>query len=138
MLRAVRLAALRDSPEAFTTTLEAARASTEQQWRDVTGRRALAFADGTAVGMVGWAESRSHWELISLWVAPSVRGRGAANRLVEFVVERAAGAPVELEVRRTNDRARRFYERAGFRAVDVAASEPANLRMRYEPATVPR
>jgi ribosomal protein S18 acetylase RimI-like enzyme len=103
----------------------------ESSWREIAPQRAIGFADGEAVGMVGWDVTSSHWELISMWVAPHARGTDVARRLVAFVVELAHPAPVELEVRSDNGRALRFYERVGFRRGDRPSSEPRNLRLYY-------
>jgi ribosomal protein S18 acetylase RimI-like enzyme len=56
--------------------------------------------------------------LMAMWVHPEMRGSGAADALVAEVVAwaRAEGAnAVQLEVIESNHRARRFYERNGFR-----------------------
>lgn len=58
--------------------------------------------------------------LLSIAVAPGNRRRGAGTLLLDTVIRegRAAGARrVELEVRRGNEAARRFYERHGFTMV---------------------
>jgi len=134
LLRQVRLRALADSPDAFTTVLEVARAWPEDNWRAIASQRAIGFVDGEAVGMVGWDQASSHWELISLWVAPEQRGTDVARRLVEYVVEVASPEPVELEVRSDNGRALRFYERFGFHRADSQQSGAPNLRMHYRGA----
>lgn len=55
-------------------------------------------------------------ELISMWVAPSARGRGVAQQLIDAVTDWAAdqGRSTFLMVPRDNAPARRAYERAGF------------------------
>ncbi len=55
-------------------------------------------------------------------VRPELRGRGLGSALLAHVLEegRAAGASrATLEVRRSNDEARRLYERFGFRVAGV-------------------
>jgi ribosomal-protein-alanine N-acetyltransferase len=55
-------------------------------------------------------------------VRPELRGRGLGSALLARVIEegRAAGATrATLEVRRSNDDARRLYERFGFRVAGV-------------------
>jgi ribosomal protein S18 acetylase RimI-like enzyme len=131
LLRQLRLTALAESPDAFTTSLEVASAWPERNWRAIASQRAIGFAGGEAVGMVGWDVTPSHWELISMWVAPNVRGTDVARLLVSFVVELAHPAPIELEVRSDNGRALRFYERVGFRRGDRPSSGPRNLRLYY-------
>ncbi|MGP4031144.1 GNAT family N-acetyltransferase [Pseudarthrobacter sp. 1C304] len=66
------------------------------------------FAAGQRVGCA---------ELISMWVAPAVRGRGVATALITAVARWAAGtgaATLALSVMPENVAARRSYERNGF------------------------
>lgn len=121
-LRAIRLEALADSPEAFGTTLDQARAMTEAEWveRARAGNHVLAVRDGRVVGMAAAGTNEGYpgtrW-LYGMYVTPDERGRGAAERLVEAVVEatRAAGADaLHLQVTGAMGRARAFYARLGF------------------------
>ncbi len=119
VLRDLRLAALRDAPEAFESTVESERLFEEGDWLQRIERRAVAFVSGQPVGLVGWSPARTEnrdTELISMWVQPSVRGTTTAMRLVEFVkdVARSRDGHLELAVRTDNIRARRFYEKCGF------------------------
>ena len=60
----------------------------------------------------------------NLAVRPELRRQGLGRRLLDFVLEEAEklGAPnATLEVRRSNEAARRLYERAGFAPVAVRA-----------------
>ena len=95
------------------------------------GHRARGLRDGEgrllayAIAMAGVGE----WHLLNLTVAPEWQGRGLGQRLLEELVAHAVGdgsAQVWLEVRSSNERARRLYERHGFEAV--------GLRRRYYPA----
>jgi len=57
--------------------------------------------------------------LMAMWVHPSLRGTGAADELVSSVKDWAGqvgATQVRLNVVESNGRARRCYERAGFRA----------------------
>jgi ribosomal protein S18 acetylase RimI-like enzyme len=57
--------------------------------------------------------------LISMWVRPAARGSGAADALIGAVIawaERQGASAVVLDVGQDNLRARRAYERHGFRA----------------------
>jgi ribosomal-protein-alanine acetyltransferase len=61
-------------------------------------------------------------ELLALGVLPAARRRGVGRRLLEHVLalSRASGGRrVLLEVARSNTGARRLYESAGFRLLDV-------------------
>lgn len=75
-------------------------------------------------GVVGWLEARcvaGEVHVLGVGVAPERRRRGIATALMRFV---AAGADaVHLEVRASNDAARRFYGGLGF--------DEVGLRPRY-------
>lgn len=118
--RAVRLAALRDAPEAFGGTYEHAAAYPEQVWRDwCTQPSWFALEDGEPIGMVRVAQhdDRDLPELISMWVAPGARGTGVAAKLVAALLDwaRVSGKRgVYLRVIDVNRRAGALYERLGF------------------------
>lgn len=117
--RAVRLAALRDAPAAFTSTYADAMDFTEHDWRHGLSLPCWVAGPGhTPTGMVrvGRLEAVEP-ELISMWVAPIARGTPMAADLVDAVLEWARGqgrAGVRLRVVVDNDRARSFYRRCGF------------------------
>lgn len=111
----------------------------DAEWR----RARLAQADGSVVNLVaedpggeivGWAchgpyrdgEVRTEEaELYAIYVHPDQVGRGVGRALLEESVARCSAAGhgrLLLWVLKENDRARRFYERAGFRA--DGAEEP--------------
>jgi len=87
--RAIRLTALRDSPQAFVATAAQEAALDEQAWRQRMrrARRLVAECDGSQVGVVslgqGDPEHSCTGELFGLWVAPQGRGAGVAWKLVE-------------------------------------------------------
>lgn len=119
--RSVRLAALRDAPEAFGSTARDAEQLDEAEWRRRVEGRALFLAQvarqhaGLAAGIAGDLSGEA--ELISMWVAPAWRGQGVGDRLVEAVLAWAAGeryATVRLWVADGNARAERLYARHGF------------------------
>lgn len=139
--RALRLEALRESPEAFGSTYDEWIGASGERWlkrlHDVPFN-AIAYAGGTPCGIISGTEPHEGvLELISLWVAPQVRGRGAGDALVlavlAFARERAASA-VRLSVRETNSAARALYERHGF-ADDGASPDsggpPERSMIRY-------
>ena len=56
--------------------------------------------------------------LMSMWVDPALRGSGAGEALVASLLawaETEGARQIRLAVIQTTDRARRFYERLGFR-----------------------
>ncbi|GAA1274226.1 GNAT family N-acetyltransferase [Saccharothrix xinjiangensis] len=113
--RSLRLAALREAPDAFTSRYEDWASASEARWRQrLSGWLNLVAAlDGEHVGMVGCGAGDPA-PVVSLWVAPRARGRGVGDALVAAVVAWAAPRSVELGVAAGNDRARALYLRHGF------------------------
>jgi GNAT superfamily N-acetyltransferase len=124
VLRVVRLQALTDSPTAFGSTYERELARTMEDWRRwlAPGVTFLLEAGGEARGIVAGVrdtQDSSVVHLMAMWVHPDHRGTGAADALVSSVNAWAAevgATQVRLKVVEGNERARRCYERAGFRA----------------------
>jgi GNAT superfamily N-acetyltransferase len=125
--RAVRLAALEESPEAFVATLEEESAYDESFWRTRMNRsrRLLAEVDGAAVGVasVGHAggDNAEVAELFGLWVTPASRGSGVATRLVQAGADTARGqgqTHLAYWVGSDNGRAVAFASGFGFRPTD--------------------
>lgn len=123
-MRDVRLAALRDAPQAFASTYEREAAFTEADWqrRIAQGGSFLAYAPelGTApAGIAGGFETGPGTiELVSMWVTPRARGHGIGQALVEAVAgwARARSASrLHLWVTENNRHARLLYDRCGFR-----------------------
>jgi GNAT superfamily N-acetyltransferase len=131
LLRDVRLRALQDTPSAFGSTyaVEAVRPDGEWDERATTGAAgpdrftALAFDSAGCVGLAGGFRNdddghHADIDLVSMWVAPTHRGSGVAEHLVEVILDwardEAQAQVVGLWVTRGNDRAQRFYERLGF------------------------
>lgn len=121
-LRAIRLEALTDSPDAFGSTYAVAAKLSNYQWRAMIERSLyfLAERDGSVVGMVsGGLNDRhpgTHW-LYGMYVTPAARGTPTASLLVDAVVTwaRSDGATeLYLHVTSIAQRARAFYARMGF------------------------
>jgi GNAT superfamily N-acetyltransferase len=124
ILREVRLQALSDEPDAFGSTYEREVARTTADWQGwmSPGVAFILYEPAGARGMVSGLRDEADLEvvhLMAMWVHPKIRGSGGADELVEAVIAwaQSEGAKrVRLKVIQGNDRARRFYERMGFRA----------------------
>jgi len=121
-LRALRMRALADAPDAFLTTLDEARARADSEWR-AWAESTVIFVDDEFTGMAGgFVQENGVPMLIGMWVAPDRRGTGLAEELARGVIEWARGlsAPrIVLWVVIGNAPAERFYERIGFAATGV-------------------
>jgi len=123
LYRGIRLAGLKESPQAFGSTFEA-ELTKPLAWffdrlsnSDVFG----AFFDDKILGTAGFAvregEKESHKGLLwGMYVRPAARGAGVARRLVEAVILHARGRVelIQLSVVMGNEHARRLYARLGF------------------------
>ena len=121
-LRAIRLAALRDAPDAFGGTLEESSSRPRSAWSAQLEALPtfVASAAGTDVGMARGGPAEQDPDaafLLSMWVAPSARGAGVGEALIAAVVAwaRAEGyARLLLDVGDENARAVALYARCGF------------------------
>ena len=121
-LRAIRLHALGDAPDAFGTTLAVASGWPLSSWTHQlrTLPTFVAVLGGEDIGMVRGAvdpDAPSQVWLISMWVAPAARGTGTGSALVTAVQDWARGTDavrLVLEVGGHNHRAQRLYQRMGF------------------------
>lgn len=143
LYREVRLAALGDAPYAFASTVEQEATFDEWQWRSRV-ERAVWFAavDGARpVGLVGgFAEDSGDLHLVGMWVAAELRGAGTAARLVDTVLAWAREwryPGVLLWVADGNDRARRLYERFGFRGTGMRQPLPSDPSVGEEQYRLP-
>jgi ribosomal protein S18 acetylase RimI-like enzyme len=138
-LRRIRLRALRDAPDAFETTFEAASARPFESWRQQleTLTKFVAVANGLDVGMARGARHDGHEdtaELISLWVAPAARRRCVGSALIEAVANWARAERFQrlvLDVTEGNAAALALYTRTGFLPTGRVGSMPpprAHLR----------
>jgi len=132
-LRAIRLRALEDAPDAFSATMNEALTRSLEGWtRQVLELPTfVAVCDGIDVGMVRSAlDARSPetaW-LISMWVAPDTRRRGVGAALVDAVIgwARANGVTrVLLDVADHNTPAIELYTRKGFVPTGITGAMPA-------------
>ena len=122
VLRALRLEALLDAPDAFGSTYERELARTTADWQRwlAPGVTFLLAEAGVPRGLVAGASDREDpaiVDLLAMWVHPLMRGTGAADALVAalltWALERSAHR-MRLMVISSNGRARQFYARHGF------------------------
>jgi len=95
LFREVRLAALRDAPEAFVASVEDEESRSEGYWRErmSRARRIIAEREDGPVGVVclGLHDGDSETgEVFGLWTAPTVRGARVAWGLVSTAAQKAA------------------------------------------------
>lgn len=131
-LRVIRLAALRDAPEAFGSTYAETAARPMESWPAQIEALAtfVARLDGADVGLVrgGPSDERpGDAFLLSMWVAPIARGRRVGQALIEAVIAwaRADGYDtVVLDVGDDNHPAIALYARMGFVATGETGCLP--------------
>lgn len=139
--RAIRLQAMRDSPQAFGSTLTETQARPDAYWegRARSGAEArenvLFVAEdvdrwvGIVAGFIDDATATRSVALVSLWVHPAYRGQGVGRQLVGQIVawarEREARRVV-LWVTQGNDAATSLYQRCGFRATGNSQPLPSH------------
>jgi GNAT superfamily N-acetyltransferase len=144
LLKSVRLAALEDSPYAFSSSLAAEAARSDSQWaeRAAAGSsgasRITVFAEGAqgVLGLVGGyraTSSSTTVELVSMWVSPNARGAGVGRALVAAIIDwaRDTGASeVALGFAEGNAAAEGLYAAMGFAATGVTATLPSLTELR--------
>lgn len=121
--RELRLAALTEAPYAFNSNIADWEAAPEQRWRQRLSTPATyhvaAILGDTPVGVAAGfpTDEANVAKLMSIWVAPSARGRGVADELITAVGDwaRTTGASIlELHVLVGNGSAHELYLRNGF------------------------
>lgn len=122
--RDMRLAALKEAPEAFTSSYEQEGEFEESFWRTRMARsaRLLATSGGAALGIVSVGQVEPDVaELFGMWVVPDARGMGVAWRLMEAATEHAradGNRALQAWVSTDNGRAVAFFSSYGFRPSD--------------------
>ncbi len=136
LLKAVRLAALTDSPAAFGLTLAEASAWKNSRWQENACRFSrlppaasfLALTDGQPCGMVNCFVTEADpqtAEMTAFWVAPQQRGQGVGGALVAAIAgwaEAQGMTTLHAWVVEDNARALGFYRKHGFS--ETGRSEP--------------
>ncbi len=123
VVRAPRLRALLDAPEAFTSTHDRESAYDESDWRRFTSacQWFVAIDDEEVVAMAGGypAHGRAQVrEVIGMWVVPARRREGTARALLDHIAGWArdqGAARLRLGVDAGNAGARATYLRCGLR-----------------------
>lgn len=130
---------MQDAPYAFGSKYEREVRATEDRWRQRLAGRSqfVAEVDGSVAGTAGGiASDDGYAALISMWVAPSARGKGVGEMLVRAVLGWArdeAYPGVRLWVTDGNVAAERLYLRCGFdRTGATQAVFPGEPRMEFE------
>jgi GNAT superfamily N-acetyltransferase len=148
-LKTIRLEALRDTPAAYGSSLDAALSFSDKRWRAMTVQQGyfLVERDGEIVAMAagGYNDDRpgEHW-LYAMYVTPSARGGVVAPSLVDAVATWATSEGANalyLDVTTSLARARAFYRKVGFQPTGerrVMERDPSIelIRMRKELVSV--
>jgi ribosomal protein S18 acetylase RimI-like enzyme len=134
--RSLRLRALREHPDAFTSSWEAdaqqpveaaaARLAAHAVWGAYQGRELYGFV---GLERESRPKNRHKATVVGMYVAPEVAGQGVGRALLAALLAhaRAEGvASLVLTVTDGNDHARRLYEGAGFRSFGI---EPDAIRI---------
>ncbi len=119
--RLLRQRSLLEDPQAFAASVErwTGDQDREDNWRARLAAPGACFVAEHGAAPVGMVAIRPDDEgdgqqLISMWVAPSARGRGVGRALVGRVISAVAGKPLWLRVIDGNGTAIRLYQRCGF------------------------
>jgi RimJ/RimL family protein N-acetyltransferase len=137
LFKELRLASLKESPSAFSSTYESALRRSRESWNEQADSTAegkdrctfIAFSDGSPVGIAALYcdnENKEEGEIVQVWVSPDFRGSGMAQELLETILEWSQENGFHRVLARItpgNDRALRFYKKCGF---DFADSTPCD------------
>jgi|SRR5579859_3563799 len=150
-LRALRLRALADSPDAFEITLEQEEQAPAEHWiewarRGASGEMTCTFVaedDESLCGMAGGFLKHEGTCLVAnvfgVWVDPGKRRGGVGARLVEAVLGWAhfrGAQDIQLWLTTDNARARALYARLGFVATGPTRPLPSNMLVNEELMTL--
>ena len=136
LYRSLRLRALREHPDAFTSSYEEDSSQPMEASAARLGAHAFwgAYEGAELRGFVGLererrAKNRHKATVVGMYVAPEAASRGVGGGLLEALVAHARGEGVQhlvLTVTAGNGPAQRLYENAGFRSFGV---EPDAIRV---------
>ena len=143
VLKAIRLAALQEAPQAFTSSYAEEAGKPDDAWRALAARNAsnedsagfIGYRAAQPVGLLAcvWRDRpKGLVGLVSLWVAAAARRRGVASQLLERALGWARDVQAlacEVEVTADNHAAEVLYWRRGFRR--VAAHPSSGVASRW-------
>jgi ribosomal protein S18 acetylase RimI-like enzyme len=135
--RALRLRALREHPEAFTSSFEEdSQEPVAASQKRLEGKVRMwgAFVDGALVGIVGLdpearLKNRHKAHVVGMYVAPEAGRRGVGRALMDALLADARASGFELlvlTVTAGNDGARDLYVRCGFKTFGI---EPGAIKV---------
>lgn len=122
--RAIRLEALLNKPEAYSSSHEDEAGQPMAFFADRATRTFGCFVGDALVGMAGLivppgTKTRHKGLIVSVYLRPAHRGHGLARQLMEFVIAEARSANlalVQLAVTVGNAPAERLYQALGFQS----------------------
>jgi ribosomal protein S18 acetylase RimI-like enzyme len=128
LFRKMRLASLKESPSAFSSTYESAVNRTMESWCEQADSTAtgtdrctlLAFSNKSPVGIAAIYRDKSKYEegeVLQVWVSPDFRSSEVARELLETIFrwcEENGICRVLARVTLGNVRALKFYRKIGF------------------------
>jgi len=128
----LRLAALRDEPNAFGSMVGAAEKRSATEWRQQVKEIAtyVVVIDGIDVGLARGAPDEAHPNnafLISMWVSPDARKQGVGEQLIRAIVNWAQATGfrrVLLDVADENTPAVALHERMNFQPTGETGTLP--------------
>lgn len=131
-LRRLRLASLKDAPDAFGSTFQDVAARPQDSWRSQLQRlptfvAVLAGVDSGIVRSSPHSEQAHTAYLLSMWVAPHARGQGVGEALIGAVINwsRDEGyTRLVLDVGNDNQFAIALYARKGFKPTGATGHLP--------------
>lgn len=128
-VKAIRLEALQNDPQAFGSTYEKESLRTDEEWEKsvASPKDEVLFCaehEGKYVAMVGaFQKDQNTWMLKAMYVQSEYRGTGISDALMQKVLSaistKLPEAQIELMVNVTQLAAVRFYERHGFVIVET-------------------
>lgn len=128
-VKAIRLKALQNDPQAFGSTYEKEVGRSDEEWQQslvLLEDEILLCAEKQSeyVGIIGaFQKDESTWMVKAMYVEPEYRGTGVSDELMEkillAILQKSPQAKIELMVNVTQLAAVRFYERHGFVIVET-------------------